>query len=262
MSAATVREQDEINRAVYCSPWVYRHYLQTTLTPAETACLSRHQSHIADRDVLDIGVGAGRTARYLAPLARRYEAVDYSPVMVKYTRRILPDISVRQADYRDLSIFTDGSFDFVFATDNVIDALSHESRLRALRESARVLRPEGILAFSSHNLHYKRAFSPPWLDRTSNPLRLAKNFIRYGQGWWNHLRVRPMRESNSEYALLNDRGHFYACLHYYAFRSTVSRQLADCGLRLIEAFDPEGRVALEGADDSECPSLLYVAQVE
>ena len=262
MSSAAIRAQDEVNRAVYHSPGVYRHYLQTTLTAAETACLARYQPHISDRDVLDIGVGAGRTARYLAPLARRYEAVDYSPVMVEYTRQILPRLSVRQADFRDLSCFGQNSFDFIFATDNVIDALSHEDRLRALREASRVLRPGGHLAFSSHNLRYKRALSPPWLDWTTNPLRFAKNLVRYCQGWWNHLRVGPLRHVTPEYALLDDRGHFYACLHYYAPRSTVRRQLADYGLRLIEAFDPNGRVAPEDKDDSEYPSLLYVAQAE
>jgi SAM-dependent methyltransferase len=262
MSTAAVRLQDEVNRAVYHSRGVYRHYLHTTLTAAETACLAKYQPHILGRDVLDIGVGAGRTARHLAPLARRYEAVDYSPVMVEYTKQILPGISVRQADFRDLSIFIEDSFDFIFATDNVIDALSHEDRLRALQEASRVLRPGGYLAFSCHNLRYKRALSAPWLDWSSNPLRLAKNLVRCGQGWWNYLRVSPLRHVSPEYALLNDRGHFYACLHYYAPRSTVSRQLADRGLRLIEAFDPGGRVAPEGKDDSDYPSLLYVAQTE
>ncbi len=260
MSAAAQSRQDDINRAVYWSPGAHRYYLYTSLTPAETACLFQHRDNISGRDVLDIGVGAGRTARHLSPLARRYEAVDYSPVMVEHVRRTLPDISVRQADFRDLSAFGDDSFDLVFATDNVIDALSHEDRLRALRESARVLRAGGILAFSSHNLSYKRAFSPPWVDWSLNPIRLAKSVVRYAQGWRNHLRVGPMRRTAPGYALLNDRGHFYACLHYYASRATVRSQLADCGLRLIETFDPDGRAAPEEKDDSDYPSLLYVAQ--
>jgi SAM-dependent methyltransferase len=262
MAATTVRLQDDVNRAVYYAPSAYRHYLRTALSPAEAACLAKYRPRIANRDVLDVGVGAGRTARHLAPLARRYEAVDYSPVMVAYASRAYPGLSVRRADFRDLSIFADDSFDFLFATDNVIDALSHEDRLRALRESARVLRPEGILAFSSHNLRYKRALSPPWVDWTANPLRLAKNFVRYGQGWWNHRRVGPLRQINPGHALLNDRGHFYACLHYYASRSTVRSQLAECGFSLIEAFDPAGRIAPEAQDDSEFPALLYIAQLD
>ena len=252
--------QDEINRAVYYSPRVYRSYLADCLTAAESICLSKYQSYIQHKDVLDIGVGAGRTTRYLAPLARRYEAVDYSPVMVRYVERTMPHISVRQADFRDLSDFAGESFDFMLATDNVIDALSHQGRLRALEEAYRVLRPGGILAFSSHNIRYKKAFSGPQLRWSSSAVRLAKNCAGYVLSLWNHLRVSPLRTTTSEYALLNDSGHRYACLHYYAARSTVCSQLAGVGLRFIEALDASGRPLSEFADDSEISSLFYVAE--
>ncbi len=252
--------QDEINRAIYNSPGVYRHYLSKILAPPEVACLLKYQTHIAQGDVLDIGVGAGRTARYLAPLARRYEAVDYSSVMVDYMKETMPAISVRQANFRDLTMFDDESFDFVLATDNVIDALPHEDRLRALSEAHRVLRPSGVLAFSSHNIHYGKAFWGPHLNWSSNPVRLAANWVNYVLSRWNHHRVAPLRTTTSEYALLNDPGHRYACLHYYAARSTVCSQLASAAFRFIEAFDRDGQVAPEAKDDQENPSLLYVAE--
>jgi hypothetical protein len=69
-----------------------------------------------------------------------------------------------------------------------------------------------------------------------------------------------LRKTTADYALLNDPGHLYACLHYYASRSIVSSQLARAGMALIEAFDTDGRVAPDGEDDSENPSLMYVAQ--
>jgi SAM-dependent methyltransferase len=260
MSAASTLRQEDVNRAVYSSPRVYRYYLSKSLTPAETACLSKYDPSISGRDVLDIGVGAGRTTHYLAPRARRYAGLDYSPVMVAYFKQAMPGIPIHQADFSDLSAFEDASFDFVLATDNVIDALSHEHRLRALRESARVLRPGGILAFSSHNLNYKRALSGPRLGWSSNPARLAKNSVKYILSWWNHLRVGRLRKTTAEYALLNDPGHFFACLHYYAARARVQSQLSDSGLQLIEAFDTNGRVVAESADDRDYPSLLYVAQ--
>ena len=259
-SVAMSPRQDEVNRAVYHSPGVHRYYLSKLLTPPETACLLKYQAYISGRDVLDIGVGAGRTSRYLAPLARRYEGVDYSPVMVSYVKQVMPEISVRQADFRDLGAFENLSFDFVFAPDNVIDALSHEDRLGALHEASRLLRPGGILAFSSHNIHYKKAFSGPQMEWSSNPVRFAANWVKYAISWRNHFHVAPLRRTTPEYALLNDPGHFYACLHYYAARSKVNSQLVYAGMRLIEAFDVGGQVAPESEDDSQTPSLLYVAE--
>lgn len=251
--------QDQVNRQVYYARDVYRYYLSEQLTPPETACLLKYQPFFVQRAVLDIGVGAGRTSRYLAPLARRYEAVDYSPVMVSYLNRAMPEISVWQADFRDLKMFGDRSFDFVFATDNVIDALSHEGRIQALREAARLLLPGGLLAFSSHNLAHKAALMPPQWKWSSNPLAAAANTAKFALSWWNHFHVGPLRQITPEYALLNDPGHFYACLHYYAARSTVKAQLAGCGLRLIDVLDKRGRACGAEEDTSDSPSLMYVA---
>ena len=193
------------------------------------------------------------------PLARRYEAVDYSPVMVEYMKKSMQEVSVHQADFRDLGIFDAGSFDFIFATDNVIDALSHQDRLRALRESARLLRSGGILAFSSHNIQYKNAFSSPRFQWSLNPSRFVINCAKYIVSVWNHMHIASMRTTGPEYALLNDPGHFYACLHYYTDPSTVSSQLSRSGMKLLEVFDNHGHVT-RGNDVGDAPSLLYVAQ--
>ncbi|HEX4165882.1 MAG TPA: class I SAM-dependent methyltransferase [Bryobacteraceae bacterium] len=251
--------QDAVNRRVYHSDRVYRFYLSNVLTPPEAAALLKYQGHIAGRDILEIGVGAGRTARYLAPIAGHYEAIDYSPVMVRYMNQTMPQLSVREADFRNLQIFGDNSFDFVFAPDNVIDALPHQDRMQALMESYRLLRPGGLLVFSSHNVRYRGAFSGPRLNWSSNPLRLAANFVNYFRGCWNHLRVGPLRQDLGSYALLNDEGHHYACLHYYAARTIVTDQLKKVGFRSLDVFNNEGQIALAGHDDSHSPSLLYVA---
>lgn len=254
--------QDEVNRAVYSSKRVFRYYLSKELTPCEAACLLRYQPCFYQRDVLDVGVGAGRTTRYLAPLARRYEAVDYSPVMVSHIKNVMPGISVHQADFCDLTLFDDRTFDFVFAPDNVIDALSPQGRTRALGEVSRLLRPGGTFAFSAHNLRHKRAFSSPRMEWCSDPCRFGRSALKFAYGWWNHLRVRRLRTMEEEYALLNDAGHFYACLHYYAARPVVDRQLAAANLQLTQVFDRNGSVLAGNDDDSDNASLLYVARLE
>lgn len=254
------RNQMELNRAVYESPHVYKYYLSTALMPSEAACLRKYHSQIAGRDVLDIGVGAGRTAYSLSRLARRYEAVDYSTVMVGYMKKRAPEISVRQADFRDLRTFEGGSFDFVFASNNVIDSLSHEGRLQALKETYRVLRPGGIFAFSSHNLNYRRAFDAPRLNWSWNPARFLVSGVRYLRSYVNYIRLRPLRQVTPCYAIINDAGHYFACLHYYIGRSEVAPQLAGAGFVLKETFDGLGNVSPEYADDSAEPSFLYAAE--
>ena len=67
----------------------------------------------------------------------------------------------RLADFRDLSAFASRSMDFVFATDNVIDALPHAGRLCALqaKDGARELHhslrrllelPDGVEVYPGH----------------------------------------------------------------------------------------------------------------
>ncbi len=251
--------QDEVNQAVYFSPGVYSHYLSQQLTRPEVFCLLKYQQYFAGKDVLDIGVGAGRTTGYLAPLAHRYEGLDYSPVMVEYARKTMPDISVHQANFRDLSIFKDESFDFVFATNNVIDALAHEDRQLALREACRVLREGQILVLTSHNIRYKKAYSGPELEFHRNPVTFARNIVRYLRRLDNHRRIGRLRVTHEEYALINDTGHDYACLHYYTARPTMEACLKGVGLRLLEVFGSGGESLTESQDDSGSPSLLYVA---
>lgn len=252
--------QDEVNRAIYHQPNIWRYYHSRDLVPAEVACFLKYQPFIAGRDVLDVGVGAGRTTRYLEPIARRYEAVDYSPVMVEHVREAFPRTHVQRADFRALTPFEDATFDFVLASDNVIDALSHEDRMRALAEARRVLRPGGLLAFSSHNVEYAHAHDGPTLAWTKNPFTLARRVADLVTMIKNHRRVSRHRRVTPEYAILNDSGQNFACLHYYASREAVRAQLERVGMRLLDVFDVEGRTIDDAPDAKDDPSLLYVAQ--
>ncbi len=251
--------QDEVNREVYYSPEIWRYYHSHNLFPAEVGALLKYQPHVAGGDVLDIGVGAGRTTRYLAPVARRYEAIDYSPVMVDHMRGAFPTVSVRQADLRELTPFAEETFDFIMASDNVIDALSHEDRMQALGEVRRVLRSGAVFAFSSHNLQYAHAYDGPTLEWCRNPVTLARRVGDLVTRLRNHRRVAPHRMVTPEYAILNDEGQNFACLHYYASRDAVASQLERSGMRLLEVFDTDGQSMRDGQDSSDCPSLLYVA---
>jgi SAM-dependent methyltransferase len=102
--------------------------------------------------ILDVGVGGGRTTPYLSAKASRYVGVDYSEEMVGNCRKKFPGLEFLVSDAADLSAFPDFSFDTVVIAFNGLDyVLPREKRWQCLRECARVLRPDGVLIFSSHN---------------------------------------------------------------------------------------------------------------
>ena len=132
--------QDEINSRIYHARGVTNAYRsRLLLNRPEAMALLRYQPGFFGRSVLDIGIGTGRTAGFLQPLAQRYVCIDYSQEMVDHVRKALPGVEVHLADMRDLSRWAAAEFDFIFAPDNVFDAVSHEDRLRILAEARRVL---------------------------------------------------------------------------------------------------------------------------
>jgi SAM-dependent methyltransferase len=120
------------------------------LMPPEKHVFARYIP--AGLDVLDIGVGGGRTTAFLAPTARRYFGVDYSEAMVAACAAKFPGYEFAQADATDLSFLPDASFDVALFSFNGIDCIpSDAGRIACLREMRRVVRPGGAVIISSHN---------------------------------------------------------------------------------------------------------------
>ncbi len=212
----------------YGRPEVVAAYArQTDLQPGEAALLSHLESAIRGKDVLDLGVGAGRTAAHLAPMAGRYVGVDYSPGMLEECRRRYPGLDLRHCDARDLGVFADASFDFVLFSFNGIDDVDLKDRLKILAEVRRVLRPSGVFAFSAHNLEAKRRSA---FERNGRPLG------RYITGILNHLRMKRHERHGESWAVLNDQSHNFRLLTYYVTRERQTAQLLEAGFTGIETF--------------------------
>jgi SAM-dependent methyltransferase len=102
--------------------------------------------------ILDLGVGAGRTTPYLSRHASRYAGVDYAAEMIRMCRKKFPDLEFFEGDASDLAAFESGSFDAVVIAFNGFDyVIPDERRGRCCAECHRVLKPGGVLLFSSHN---------------------------------------------------------------------------------------------------------------
>jgi SAM-dependent methyltransferase len=151
-SEAAADAVQDANRDFYADPDTLGFYTRgdDKLTAAERML---YRTYLREGcDLLDLGVGAGRTTVFLAPLARRYVGVDYAEPMVKACRERFPGLAFQHADAADLSDFDDASFDAVVFSFNGIDYISPaERRQRCLAECARVLRDDGVLIFSRHN---------------------------------------------------------------------------------------------------------------
>jgi SAM-dependent methyltransferase len=155
----------EANILAYNAPAVAEYYATLNyLTPCERLLFEQYlHSGVA---ILDLGVGGGRTTPYLSSIAGRYVGVDYAPEMITACRKKFPQLEFEVANAADLSMFMPASFDAAVMAFNGIDYLPDEFRLSALQEIHRVLKPEGILIFSSHN---PRSI---WVRPSWNPQRV------------------------------------------------------------------------------------------
>ena len=244
----------ESNRNVYEQRSIVLQYARDTdLTSAEAQLLAQFGDDIVGKRVLDLGVGGGRTASYLAERSSSYVGVDSSEAMVRACRERYPHLEFRQGDARNLSHFDNGEFDFVLFSFNGIDYVGHADRTRILREVARVLRPGGVLVFSSHNLAsvpsgtlLHRVFQ---VSLSANPLRSAKSIARAAINLVNYLRNAPGQQRTADYAILVDPAHGFVLRTYYV---TIEEQR-----RQIEAAGFSSLINVVPGTDEDIPYYLY-----
>jgi len=164
------------NRQIYDAKEIVAYYAALDyVTPCEKLLFETYIQ--PGSEILDLGVGGGRTTAYRANRAARYVGVDCAAAMIKACRARFPTMSFVVADAADLGCFPDSSFDAVVVAFNGIDfVLPGESRIACLKHIHRLLRPNGILIFSSHNA---RAIfvRPSW-----NQARLQQTALRFSSG--------------------------------------------------------------------------------
>lgn len=115
------------------------------LTEAEAGVLG----DVRDRDVLEVGSGAGQCSRWVRERGGRAIGLDLSHRQLQHSRRIDLETGVVVPSVRGTATalpFRDASFDVVFSSFGALQFVGELDE--AVAETARVLRPGGRYAFS------------------------------------------------------------------------------------------------------------------
>ena len=228
----------------------------------EREVLERLKEWLNGRRMLDLGVGAGRTTKYFAPLVGTYVGMDYAPPMIAACKSRFGDemdnVTFTVGDARDLSRFDTASFDFVLFSFNGLDCIGHDDRLAALAEIRRVCAPDGFFCFSSHNL-----------GEVSHLFRLRpdekKNAYSRIKGSLAQVILRLLNSSQSTlsrkgHAVVRESTNQFSSIHYYIYPSEQVKQLANAGFSHAEVYALDGRQTEPSvAADTGCPWIYYLA---
>lgn len=263
--ARQVRRGDR-DRGTYDDPMFVASYdRERDLQPAEQA-IAQSLGPLGTIDMVDLGVGAGRTARHFAPAVRSYLGIDFAPGMVAHCRRVLPGHRFEVGDACRLDFVADASCDFVLFSYNGIDHVGFDERPRVIDEMVRILRPGGTLAFSSHNAN----FLPEVLARFRWRLPLHEGLrptARAVRDWllfqWHNPTLRwrmPVARH-----VVNDGLHNFRSSGICYIRPDLQvRDLAAKGLREIRCLGHDRPVFLDGDDPAVAglpnPWVYYVCR--
>ena len=251
---------DTVNKRTYAKTAVVDWYdhLDFILRP-EQVILEKLLPHIKDKKILDIGIGGGRTTKFLLEISKDYTGIDYTSGCIEVVKRKYKDANVLCCDARDLKIFCDNAFDFVLFSFNSIDYIIHEERIRALTEIHRVLKPGRFLMFSTHNRDYRFFNKLPWQEKPRFNMNHLKSCLYTLYYLPKHLKMKRHEIHTDEYAIINDNAHGYSMLAYYITINKQVKQLERIGFSTLETYDMEGK---QINNDTAFPWTYYLAKKE
>jgi len=225
----------EVARFASAQGWIDR---------SERVLLERITKEYVGGDVLDVGVGGGRTVPLLSRSAASYVGIDFVPELVTAASKRFPDADIRIGDARHLD-FPDASFDLAVFSINGIDAISHSDRGIALREIRRVLRPSGAFVFSTHNSEGPGPRERPWSmppvsvhQPRSSARTVLRRVIRFRTSMTNYRASVAMNEVGPDWMITSSGAHDFGLVVHYTSESALQAELRASGFAgSIELWD-------------------------
>jgi ubiquinone/menaquinone biosynthesis C-methylase UbiE len=245
------------NKRVYEAVDVVEYYSSLAkLFKPERTILNMVEKKLKDMKMLDIGVGGGRTALYFKDLVNEYVGIDYSAAMIKECERKFSNsggnVFFKTSDVRDLRDFKNNYFDFILCSCNGIDYITHEDRLRALKEIKRVGRPDGLFCFSTHNLDYMLSWLNGKFEITSfgvlvKTIRFAPVFLVL------RFKNRDLMKKceGSGYAIIADEALGFRLRTYHVRTRDQINQLEEMGFKNIRIFSTHDGREIENYSQSD-----------
>ena len=137
------KEWDRLQKKHPHEKYITTHMMDRYIKPGDT--------------ILDIGGGPGHYSIHYAKKGCGVTLLDLSDENVRFAKKKARQYRVRitamQGDALDLSRFPDDLFDIVFLMGPLYHLMNEESRIRAVQEAKRILKPGGYL-FSSFILMF------------------------------------------------------------------------------------------------------------
>ena len=211
-------------------------------------------------NMLDMGVGGGRTTGYFLPIVNSYIGADYAPNMIAECKKKFRSKKIFEVlDVRNMSKFSDNMFDFILFSYNGIDSFGIEDRETSLKEIKRVLRNDGYFAFSTHNINWEGLYGlfkfkimfRRLADKAENTKNPFTKFIIFFKSFFINLRLNFQNKSfniknhidylrKEGYGLLTDNSlNGKVSIFYISYKSQV-QQLEKFGFKNISAYSING----------------------
>lgn len=228
------------------------------LSAAEKRIFEHFSEKIKNASFLDIGIGGGRTTEALLPLCKTYTGIDYAQAFVDQCKNKFPGTEFKTIDARDLSHFQNESFDFVNFSYNGIDYVNNKDRNQILSEAYRVLKPQGVFFFSTHNKAHISFDKKPWSDPYKSLMYNLKTFIRFAPFYFKKILGRKMELRNDEYAQIIDHAHYYGLITFYTSPEYLRKQLKENKFSDIHMYGMDGTEK----SDKDLSEWIYVTAVK
>jgi ubiquinone/menaquinone biosynthesis C-methylase UbiE len=232
---------------------VARYLGESHLQKPEEKVLSEFAGHLGTFEMLDLGVGAGRTTLHFAKWVRDYEGVDVSVNMISACQARFAsyplNLTFKVGDAANLDWIKSASKDFVLFSYNGIDYVNHETRKVIISEISRVLKPGGFFLFSSHNLLAVDKLFLLTKQWSRNPVRLfrqMKKCLLLNTKYNERSKLRSLKYQ--PFAIINDGSYAYALSTYYVSPTYQFDQLKSCfddirALSIMTGLDISGELS-------------------